>query len=302
MGRLSSFPNTFDVVPMTLDPRSDRRTVLKASGVAILSAGLSGCLGGGRGGFGGTTTDSDAATTGSEPTETTVSEPETTDSATTATGAGDATVTVEVGPGGRLRFEPSGDHPLVVAACTTVEFVWKSDVHNVVVDDQPNDADWQGSPGGVGEVRDEGYSFSHTFEVPGIYEFHCAPHETAGATGAIFVAPEGIPAAYATTDDLPVRLGADHDQQFSPGTVRPLKVPVGTEVRFVWESDDHNIRVRDQPRRADWQGTPGDTAKLYDEGYEYSHTFEVPGVYWFYCLAHRSAGMVGAIVVEEKAE
>ncbi|NEU55703.1 plastocyanin/azurin family copper-binding protein [Halorussus sp. MSC15.2] len=278
---------------MLPDRRPDRRTVLKASGVALATGALSGCLGGVRGSLAGSETDD------RDPSPDSTTDVEVADSETT-TAASDATVTVAVGPGGRLAFDPSGDEPLVVAAGTTVEFVWESDTHNVVVDDQPDPADWAGSPGGTGTVYREGYSFSHTFEVPGIYEFHCAPHETVGGSGAIFVTPEGVAAEYATADDLPVTVGADHDQQFAPGTVRPLKVPVGTEVEFVWESDDHNVRVRDQPDTADWQGTPGDDSKLYNEGYEYSNTFEVPGVYWFYCLAHRSAGMVGAIVVEEQ--
>lgn len=268
---------------------TDRRTVLKIGGAALASGALAGCTADGRDGSEGPTTDSDATATDSESATT---DAETTDSA-------GETVTVDVGPDRRLAFEPSGDEPLVVAAGTTVEFVWRSDVHSVVVDRQPNAADWQGSPGDAGEVYDEGYSFSHTFEVPGIYEFHCEAHEAAGMTGALFVTPEGVSPEYATEDDLPVTVGEDGDLAFSPGTVRPLKVPAGTEVGFVWDSDTHNVRVRDRPETAEWTGTPGGTSEMYDEGYEYSHAFETPGVYWFYCQAHRSVGMVGAIAVEE---
>lgn len=297
--------NTFDVVPMTPDSRPDRRTVLKASGTALLTGTLAGCTADGRDGAGDATTTTASGTAATDADGTTATDSEgtaTTDSEeTTTSDSGRAsTVTVEVGPERNLVFEPSGDRPLVVAAGTTVEFVWRSNVHNVVVDRQPDDADWQGSPGGDDDVYDEGFSFSHTFDVPGIYDFHCVPHESAGMTGTIVVTPEGVTPEYATTDDLPVRVGPDGDLTFSPGTVRPLKVPAGTEVEFVWESDTHNVVVDDQPETADWNGTPGDSSKVYDAGYEYGHTFEVSGVYRFHCEPHESVGMVGIIVVEER--
>ena len=281
---------------MSRNFRSDRRTMLKAGGAALLPAALAGCTAGGQGGSGQPTTESETPTTDGDAT---AADAETASGETTTARE---TVTVEVAPGGRYAFEPSGDEPLVVAAGTTVEFVWESDVHNVVVDRQPDTADWQGSPGGVGVVHDEGYEYSHTFEEPGLYEFHCEPHETLGATGAILVTPEGVTPEYATEDDLPVTVGEGGALTFSPGTVRPLRVPAGTEVGFVWDSDNHNVRVRDQPEEAEWSGTPGDAAKMYDEGYEYSHTFETAGIYWFYCQAHKAAGMVGVIVVEESDE
>lgn len=278
---------------------TDRRTVLKAGGVALTTGVLSGCTAGGRSGSGGTTaTDSG----GSSDAETATSDATATesDTETTATESADGpTATVDVGPGGRLAFEPSGDRPLVVAAGTTVEFVWGSDVHNVVVDDRPSDGDWEGSPGDSDDVYDKGYAFSHAFEVPGIYDFHCEPHETLGMTGTIVVTPEGVPTEYATRDDLPVNVGPDGDPVFAPGTVRPLKVSVGTEVEFVWESDDHNVVVTDQPETGDWEGTAGDPTTVYDEGHEHGHAFEVPGVYRFECQSHRVDGMVGIVVVEE---
>jgi plastocyanin len=47
------------------------------------------------------------------------------------------TVTVAVGPGGALVYEPGTDAPLEVLPGTTVEFVWESDNHNIVVESQP---------------------------------------------------------------------------------------------------------------------------------------------------------------------
>ncbi|WP_135853743.1 plastocyanin/azurin family copper-binding protein [Halorussus salinus] len=276
---------------MSRNRRPDRRTVLKTSGVVLATGALSGCLAGGQGSPDGSATDTEETPTPSDSA--------TTDSETTTDSDG-STATVEVGPGGEFTFAPSGDRPLVVAPGTTVEFVWKSDNHNVVVDDQPDDADWEGTPDGPGTVYERGYSLSHTFEEPGRYAFHCAPHESIGMRGTIFVTPEDATAEFATADDLPVEVGPNDELTFSPGTDRPLSVATGTEVPFVWKSDDHNVVVESQPDDADWEGTAGDATTLYDEGHEYSHTFETAGTYRFYCQAHRSAGMVATIVVEDE--
>ncbi|PSP56138.1 plasmid stabilization protein [Halobacteriales archaeon QS_1_67_19] len=103
---------------------------------------------------------------------------------------------------------------------------------------------------------------------------------------------------FATEDDLPVTVGPGGRLKFAPGTDRPLKVPAGTEVQFVWDSDRHNIVVDDRPEDADWTGTPDAPSETYDAGYEYSHAFDVPGVYRFHCQPHEAAGMTGTIVVE----
>lgn len=387
---------------MTPDSHSDRRTVLKASGVALATGALAGCLAGGSGDSGGTTTDPDTATVAvgpngnlrfdppklEVPPGTTVrwvwksdnhnivpkSQPdganwtgteggkfdtynrrheyvhafETTgtydyscyphegagmvgtvvvsESATASTThEGDAdghgeeddtpddetaeqeteTATalhlpIEVAPDNRLEFSPSGDEPLVVEPGTEVGFVWRSDNHNVVVDDQPKGANWDGTPGGPETFYDEGYEYSHTFETTGTYEFHCEAHEPAGMTGTIVVREDVPTPSFATEADLPVRVGPSGEFVFSPGTDRPLKVPAGTEVRFVWDSDGHNIVMDDQPEAADWWGTPDTPSVTYDAGYEFSHTFDVPGVYEFHCQPHETLGMEGTIVVEEK--
>ena len=38
---------------------------------------------------------------------------------------------------------------------------------------------------------------------------------------------------------------------------------------------------------------------LLDSGDTYSHTFEVPGEYRYFCIPHEDAGMVGVVTVEE---
>ena len=247
----------------------------------------------------------DAAETETAEAETTEEVTETTEEPATADD-----LPIEVGPGGRLQFEPGTERPVVVDPGTEVRFVWKSDAHNVVVDSQPAGADWEGTPGPATATYDEGYEYSHTFEVPGTYEFHCQPHKAAGAVGTIIVRGETATGDstqtetrtttdFATADDLPVEVGADDEYRFEPGTERPLNVPVGTEVRFVWRSDTHNIVVDSHPQGADWEGTPGGAGATYDEGYEHRHTFEVPGTYEFHCAPHETIGETGTIVVTE---
>ncbi len=38
------------------------------------------------------------------------------------------------------------------------------------------------------------------------------------------------------------------------------------------------------------------------QGEEYSHTFEVPGEYDYFCIPHEQAGMTGTIIIEPSAE
>ena len=106
----------------------------------------------------------------------------------TASGSGGGggsgeTVTVTVGPGGSLVFEPGTSEPLQIAPGTTVEFVWDSDNHNIVVDSQPEGANWQGHQ----PLENTGFSYTHTFDTLGTYEYYCEPHRTAGMVATIEV-------------------------------------------------------------------------------------------------------------------
>jgi len=91
--------------------------------------------------------------------------------------------TVEVAPGS-LRFDPD---TVELAVGGTIEWVWKSSGHNIVVESQPSGANWDGTPGDSGETYDEGYSYTYTFETAGMYEYYCAPHEGVGMDGSITV-------------------------------------------------------------------------------------------------------------------
>ena len=99
-------------------------------------------------------------------------------------GGGGATREVVVGPGGSLVYEPAD---LEIAVGTTVNFVWDSDNHNIVVENQPEGANWEGTPGGDSETYDTGYEYSHTFETTGEYEYYCTPHVGAGMEASIEV-------------------------------------------------------------------------------------------------------------------
>jgi len=89
-------------------------------------------------------------------------------------------VTVTVGPDGNFTFDP----PAVrVSAGTTVTFEWESDTHNVLVERQPEGANW----GGHEAIENSGFSFEHTFETPGVYAYYCNPHLSLGMKGVVEV-------------------------------------------------------------------------------------------------------------------
>ncbi|WP_101296324.1 plastocyanin/azurin family copper-binding protein [Halegenticoccus soli] len=71
-----------------------------------------------------------------------------------------------------------------------------------------------------------------------------------------------------------------------------LQITPGTTVKFVWESDGHNV----VPDEGDWGHEP-----IEDTGFEFSHTFEEEASYHYVCEPHASAGMEGNIEVTQDA-
>lgn len=114
--------------------------------------------------------------------------------------AQEAAATVQVGPGGDLVFTPGTDDPLYVAPGETVAFEWDSDGHNIVVDSQPDGANWEGTAGGPSKLYDTGHSYTHTFETTGTYEYFCQPHKSAGMVGTIIVNERGAAPTPAAPD------------------------------------------------------------------------------------------------------
>lgn len=80
-------------------------------------------------------------------------------------------------------FEPATDSSLEIEPGTTVRFVWVTDTHNIVVENQPGDANWEGHEA----IENSGFEYEFTFEVEGTYEFFCRPHINQGMEGTIVV-------------------------------------------------------------------------------------------------------------------
>jgi plastocyanin len=104
-------------------------------------------------------------------------------------GGGAQTVTVDVGSeSDDLVFTPGTSEPLYITPGTTVEFVWKGSLpHNIVVDAQPSGASW----GGHDPLETAPFTYSHTFETTGTYEYYCQPHRSQGMVGTIVVNESG---------------------------------------------------------------------------------------------------------------
>jgi plastocyanin len=124
----------------------------------------------------------------------------------TATAQEGGSEEVLVGPGGSLVFSPGTDEPLQILPGTTVTFTWESDNHNIVVDSQPEGAGWEG----YGEIENTDFTYEHTFDTLGTYEYYCQPHQTAGMVGTIEVVEEietEVPASVPQVPDAAKTLG-----------------------------------------------------------------------------------------------
>jgi plastocyanin len=176
-----------------------RRTLLAAVGTAV-ATGLAGC--------GGDTPDRSGETAGPEtatatdtprstdtvtaaPTETPTPTPaetatpaNTPTAAPTETPANNLAQTVAVAPEFELRFAPE---EFEVAAGGTVRWAWEAGGHNVVAATTPDGSDWAGTPDAPDQLFNEGYTYEHTFEMPGTYEYYCSPHRTSGMGGSFTV-------------------------------------------------------------------------------------------------------------------
>ncbi|MFD1646188.1 plastocyanin/azurin family copper-binding protein [Haloarchaeobius litoreus] len=281
-----------------------RRTVLKATGTTLLLGSLAGCSS--DGGGDGTPTATETPTATAEPSTdppTTTDEPDQmSDDGDGSGGQTTESTVVEVGPGGEYVFEPGTDEPLYITPGTEVLFGWESDSHNIAVESTPAGSSWEGYP----EVENAGFTYRHTFETKGTFEFLCEPHQSIGMVGEIVVTETGAPPETGTEHpDGPVRLGDDGTAQISvgadggfvyePGTERPVSVPPGTRVTFVWESDSHNVYMESMPEDSDWTNEDG---VVFDAGHERTHTFEATGRYEFVCQPHESLGERGVLLVE----
>jgi len=130
----------------------------------------------------------------------------------TATAAAESSKEVAVGPGGSLVYEPA---ELYVAPGTTVNFVWESDNHNIVVDSQPEEGGWDGTEGGAADLYNDGHEYSFTFETMGTYEYYCAPHRSSGMVATIIVNESGeAPASSGAKEADPEHMGVPIQAHF----------------------------------------------------------------------------------------
>ena len=79
------------------------------------------------------------------------------------------------------------DEPLEIEPGTRVHFIWITDNHDITIDAQPDESEWEG----VVPTEDTGFEHEWTFDVEGTYEFHCSPHIGLNMIGTIIV-EEGI--------------------------------------------------------------------------------------------------------------
>jgi len=153
----------------------DRRDLLR-NAVAVVGLLAGGCTGRPDG-------DDPDRRTATEVTTATATRTQTTTRTTTAEPTPSptlrsGTVTVDVGPG--RSFRPAR---VRVRAGTTVRWVWRTDVHNVIVESQPGAADWDGHR----PLEDTGFEYRFQFTVPGTYRYYCEPHRRDGMTGVVHV-------------------------------------------------------------------------------------------------------------------
>lgn len=99
-------------------------------------------------------------------------------------GGDEPDVTIDVGPGAQFEFDPD---TVEVAVGESVEWVWQSNNHTVTPESIPEGAEWEGEP----ERHDSGYTYRHTFETAGTYEYYCEPHRGAGMVGSVIVGDGG---------------------------------------------------------------------------------------------------------------
>ncbi|MCL9817244.1 halocyanin domain-containing protein [Natronocalculus amylovorans] len=151
------------------EPTTRRRVLLGTAGVATVA--LSGCMGGDDGGNPDADLEEDtygdwfASARGYEG---------------TVDQTGNSEVTVEVGTEGGLAYTPAA---VRVSTGTTVVWEWtgQGGLHNVVEEDDVFSSSNKG---------EEGATFTHTFDEPGVYRYVCTPHEHQGMVGAVDVVEE----------------------------------------------------------------------------------------------------------------
>ena len=74
-----------------------------------------------------------------------------------------------------------------------------------------------------------------------------------------------------------------------------VKIDVGQSIEWVPTAKGHNVEFRAGPKGFK-------APKKSKIGKEYSYTFDIPGVYAYWCTPHKSMGMIGLVVVGENLD
>lgn len=117
-----------------------------------------------------------------------------------------ATVTMTTNDGGE-HFEP---HIVWVEPGGSVTWELDSGSHTTTAyaeeTDKPQRIPDEASAWDSGTVSEEGATFEHTFETPGVYDYLCLPHETTGMIGTVIVGDpdtESQPGLQSPQEELP---------------------------------------------------------------------------------------------------
>lgn len=110
----------------------------------------------------------------------------------------------------------------------------------------------------------------------------------------------------------------DYDVGMTPNSFTPATVTIARGEKIVWENTgtrDHTVTAyeaglpdgaeffssgnfdTEQAARDAWASSVGGALSNSDQ---FTHTFEIPGEYKYFCIPHESGGMLGTIVVEDR--
>ncbi len=200
-----------------------------------------------------------------------------------ATALAGASVTIQ-----NFAFSPT---PITVTAGSTVTWVNRDGVAHTVSAD---DGSW-----GSGNLA-QGATYSHTFDKPGTYTYHCAIHPymhgtvvvtPAQPTGSIS-APTATPTATPSATEAPAAASvppsgatarvAIVDDPSAGYAFSPASIVVSPGTTVLWTSQSgapHTVTADD----GSWGS---DVAHPLNRGDTYSYTFNSPGNYTYHCAIH----------------
>ncbi|WP_082230741.1 cupredoxin domain-containing protein [Haloprofundus marisrubri] len=189
----------------------------------------------------------------------------------------------------------------------------------------PDDAEYFSSGGFESEsrAREDGYGsrhnieedgyFRHTFETPGYYDYYCRPHEETMVGTVVVKKPNGeLPAQpEIVTPDT------DHTISMGPWSFAPESLTIQPGESVGWVNGTgiaHSVTANRVPPDAEYFASGGFESRKraeYDWDTErkgditrdapYTHTFETPGRYDYYCILHDRT-MTGRIIVEPETQ